>query len=68
MKSGSIANGTLKRQISIDMLKKAMEVEAREVLSLLQNGDTHSSSTPKGRPSDNISALTGLGRNIDMKG
>ncbi len=68
MKSGSIANGTLKRQISIDVMKKAMEVEAREVLSLLQNGDMRSFSTPKGRPSDNISALTGLGRNIDMKG
>ena len=72
MTTAGMGNASLKMQIGIDVMKKAMDTEARQILSMLQSAGTgtrlaspdRAAGTP---PAADPSALTGLGRNIDLK-
>ncbi|NPA30088.1 MAG: putative motility protein [Epsilonproteobacteria bacterium] len=60
-----MSNASLMAQVQADTMKKAMDVQEREVLSLLQN----TLQTPtQNVPSQNVAALTGLGQKLDIKG
>jgi hypothetical protein len=65
MENVGMSNASLMAQIQVDTMKKAMDVQEREVLSLLQN----TLQTPtQNAPSQNVAALTGLGQKLDIKG
>ncbi|WP_300367173.1 putative motility protein [Hydrogenimonas sp.] len=58
-----INNAALMQQIAVETMKKAMDIQAREVLSVLQ-----SASSPQSTPSSSdVSRLTGLGQRIDLR-
>jgi Cdc6-like AAA superfamily ATPase len=55
--------------IGVSVMKKAMDVQAREVLSVLESAATQSQTmqSPAVEP-QKVAALTGMGQNIDVKG
>ena len=64
MKTG---NAGMRQQIAVDVMKKAMDLQAREVLSALQSSDVRQTpSSPSAAP-PNVAAVTGLGQKIDIK-
>lgn len=67
MNVGNSGNADLKQQIAINIMKKAMDVEAKEVLSVLQSATAQPSRSSDG-VTPNVAALTGLGQKIDIKG
>ena len=69
MNNVSMGNGDLMAKIGIDVMKKAMKVQEREVLSVLQSSTLQA--PPQQQPVSNnqtIAELTGLGQKLDVKG
>jgi hypothetical protein len=67
MDNVTMSNGSLMAQIQVDTMKKAMDVQARSVLSVLQSA-TSMQTPAQPVPPQNVAQLTGLGRNLDVKG
>lgn len=59
MDSSSIGSGSTASSIQIDVMKKAQDVAAQNILGVLE-----SSSQQDGQTS---AAITGIGKNIDIK-
>ncbi len=67
MNAGNVGSAGLMQQISLDVMKKAMDVEAKQVLSVLQSAGAQQLQSPA-QPTPDIASLTGLGQKIDVKG
>ena len=61
------SNGSLMARIQVDTMKKAMDLQSRQVLSALQSAAT--AQTPaQAAPRQAVARMTGVGRNLDIKG
>jgi hypothetical protein len=67
MDNVTMTNGSLMARIQVDTMKKAMDVQARSVLSVLQNAASMQAPAQPA-PRQDTAQLTGLGRNLDVKG
>ena len=68
MENVGMNNGGLMAQIQVDTMKKAMDIQAREILSALQSAASFSPQSLPTPPRQNETAkLTGLGASIDIK-
>ena len=65
MDSG-MGNTSLMQQISVDTMKKAMDIQSREILSVLQSAGTMQSPAQP-VSSDRVAQLTGVGQRLDVK-
>ena len=59
MDTSSVSSGSTMGSIQIDVMKKAQDVAARNVLSILDSASQQTQQTS--------SALAGIGKNIDIK-
>ncbi|WP_456486014.1 hypothetical protein [Hydrogenimonas sp.] len=66
MNSINTGNGDLLAKIQIDTMKKAMDVQSRDVLSVLQSATTQQQPT-KSVSQHSVSQITKMGQNIDIK-
>lgn len=60
MSTSSVDSGSIMASIQIDTMKKAQDVAARNVLSVLESAGAD-------QGSQTSSAIAGLGKNIDIK-
>ncbi|WP_456450637.1 putative motility protein [Hydrogenimonas sp.] len=67
MDNVSMGNGSLMAQVQVDAMKKAMDVQARQVLSVLQ-GASAMQVPAQPVPPQKVAALTGLGQTLDVRG
>ena len=67
METGKAGSAGLMQQISLSVMKKAMEVESNEVLSVLQSSAMQTPAQQRATPPHAIADLTGLGQKIDIK-
>ena len=69
MDNVGMSNGSLMAQIQVDTMKKAMDVQARDVLSVLQSAAPQTMQSPA-QPvsSQKVAQLTGVGQTLDIKG
>ncbi|WP_457596865.1 hypothetical protein [Hydrogenimonas sp.] len=66
METSGMGNASMMQAIAVDTMKKAMDIQAREVLSVLQSAAPRSMSSPATPAA--VAQLTGLGQKIDVKG
>ncbi|WP_428737846.1 hypothetical protein [Sulfurimonas sp.] len=59
MSTSSVSSGSTMAAIQVDVMKKAQEVAARDVLSVLDSASQQTQQTS--------SAIAGIGNNIDIK-
>ena len=65
MDNVGMSNGSLMAQIQVDTMKKAMNLQERQILSVLQSAAPQNLAQPTTAP--DTSKLTGLGQRIDIK-
>ncbi len=68
MQAENTGNASLMQQVAIDVMKKAMDTQSKEVLSVLQSTAMPRSVQTPNASIPNVAALTGLGQKIDIKG
>ncbi len=62
-----MGGASLRQTITTDAMKKAMDIQGRDILSLLQ-GVAASQQMQAPVQSQSTAQLTGIGQNIDIKG
>ncbi len=67
MENVGMSNASLMQQVNIETMKKAMQVQEREVLSTLQSANLQTESQTQNGPTQAVADLTGMGRNIDTR-
>ncbi len=67
MDSVNMGNGSLMARIQVDTMKKAMDVQSQQVLSVLQSAAAMQT-TAQTAPQQAVARMTGVGRNLDIKG
>jgi len=52
---------------NVDVIKKAMDVQARDVMSILNSSNANANLQTDAQKQSQVAATTGVGQNIDIK-
>ena len=67
MENVGMSNASLMQQVNIEAMKKAMDVQEREVLSVLQSSALQTPAQNQSAPTQAVADLTGMGQKIDIR-
>jgi len=63
----NVSNSSVMLSNNVNVIKKALDVQERDMMSILSSASANASTQNIGEQSKQVAQMTGMGQNIDIK-